>query len=118
MAPVGCVSKISVNKFCYNEPDIIVIELENCNPQEDDWVGIWLNDQDPDDLGSDFITWAWTCGTQLCFGSPGSNRFGFEARGLGFDRFRAYLVRDGNSQAPYQSLAQSESFSINPQVCD
>jgi hypothetical protein len=112
-APTPCQSSLTVDKSCYVEDqDVIVIEFLNCDPQDDDWVGIWLASEDPENLSDRFYTWAWSCGTQSCLGAPSTMRMAFEAYGLGFDSFRAFLVHEAPDDDPYFSHAMSAPFTV------
>lgn len=112
-APMQCRSSLTVDKNCYvEESDEIVIELVNCDPQNDDWVGIWLNSEDPENLSDNFLTWAWSCGSRSCLGAPSTMRMAFEAKGLGSRRLRAFLVHEQPKDAPYSSQTMSEAFAV------
>jgi hypothetical protein len=111
--PTPCQSSLTVDKSCYVESqDVIVVEFINCDPQDDDWVGIWLASEDPENLSGNFYTWAWSCGTQSCLGAPKTMRIAFEAQGLGFESFRSFLVHETPDNDPYFSHAMSEPFTV------
>lgn len=108
-----CQSSLTVDKACYVESqDLIIVDFINCDPQDDDWVGIWLASEDPEDLSESFYTWAWSCGTQSCLGAPTTMRMAFKANGLGFNNFRAFLVHESPEDEPYFSHAMSEPFTV------
>jgi hypothetical protein len=115
-APTGCQNRISVGQFCHVEgDDVIVVEFVVCNPQEKDWVGVYLEEdaEDPSALGKDYVAWSYTCGPGRCTDPTRENRFGFDTRNIGRSRFRAFLVPGSEEDDPYASMAMSASFLVD-----
>ena len=111
--PSTCESILVVDNFCYvDDEDNILVDFINCDPQDDDWVGIWLASEDPDNLSGNSYAWAWSCGSQNCDGAPTTNRIAFETSRLGFETFRAFLVNETPQNQSYVSHAMSEPFTV------
>ena len=85
----------------------IVVSFNNCNPEPDDWIGVYAADADPNDLG-DPLVWLWACGNQDCEESvlQGNATF-FEARGSG--AFKVFMVRR-NSGGIYKAYGIGDQF--------
>jgi hypothetical protein len=54
-------ASISTDKTCYEDGDDIIITFQNCESNEEDWIGIYARDADQNDLG-DPLAWVWACG--------------------------------------------------------
>lgn len=80
----------------------IQLAFVNCDPTEDDWIGIYSAPaiSDLSDLGIP-IDWLWTCGTQDCAGEVMVDALPF-GDGLAAGTYEAHLVRR-NSGGPYSS---------------
>lgn len=116
-----CVDEISVNKVCYDdiENDSIVVEINVCNPKNNDWIGIYRDGVDLQNLDDNFAAWRWTCGNQNCGGLPTYYAvIAFRAGNLNLGTtYRAHLIQD--SPTPYQSSVVSDAFQITTQNnCD
>ena len=108
-----CRDIIAVNEECVlGWRDDINVDFGNCDPKDDDWIGIWSDDENPDDLSENYVDWVWSCGTQSCIGSPNANRVVFEKNRLPLGNFRAFLVHEPKSEAPYSSHVMSQSFAV------
>jgi len=91
---------------------LIDIVFDNCQPQPDDWVGIWRGSRimDPASLPEPDL-WLWTCGTQNCTGAVSFGELAFGNLGIG--TYEAHLVRLDTEVAPYTtSYATSSRFLV------
>jgi hypothetical protein len=106
-----CTDMIQADLGCYSPQTTINIEFENCNPFEDDWIGIYQDDSqlDLNDLG-DSLLWLWTCGSQSCVGQVFVDTLPFDGN-LEMGTYVAHLVRR-NSGGPYSSYAASRPFDV------
>ena len=108
-----CRNAIAVNEECVlGWRDDINVDFGNCDPQDDDWIGIWPDDENPDNLSENYVDWVWSCGTQSCLGAPNSNRVVFEKNRLPLGIFRAFLIHEPRHGAPYYSHVMSQSFAV------
>ena len=66
-SPTQCVAELTVidEANCIPEGDAIRVSFENCQPENDDWIGIYDWDADPEDLDTGYL-WSWACGNQNC----------------------------------------------------
>jgi hypothetical protein len=56
-APTSCRNLISTDKSCYvRQIENILVDMKQCEPQTDDWIGIYLDGNDPQNLGSDCVS--------------------------------------------------------------
>ena len=79
--PTRCKGTIRTDKECYTSGEDIIVSFENCNPEADDWIGIYGTNEDYENLGFPRF-WVWTCGDQQCSGLVESGTATFtEARG-------------------------------------
>eukprot|EP00934_Nitzschia_sp_Nitz4_P002308 Nitzschia sp. Nitz4//scaffold396_size11502//2135//2770//NITZ4_009036-RA/size11502-exonerate_protein2genome-gene-0.0-mRNA-1//-1//CDS//3329550268//2308//frame0 len=112
--PTGCQSALTVDRTCYVErDDIIIVSFFNCNPRAGDWVGMWPASENPETLGSNFVTWTLSCGTKTCSEAMESMVLGFRAKGIGTGTFRVHLIDQTSSGAPFSADASSASFEIS-----
>lgn len=119
-----CASRVSVNQDCYfMSENVLVVDFDNCDPQPDDWIGVYPNGADFVEessglelLTDNWITWAWTCGDQACDVSPTTNSFAFsvDPEDPAYELFelRAFLIRASSNGPPYQVMAKSEPFAL------
>jgi len=114
-----CTDSIQVEKECYAPGEEIVATFRNCDAKGNDWIGLYDEGSDPDELRSPHL-WVWSCGDQNCFGevTEGSVVFNFQAQGasewpLDRDPYQVYIARRGVSGGPYQSFAWSEPFEVS-----
>lgn len=122
-----CEARVSVAQECFFDVDnVIVVNFENCNPEAEDWVGVFpdtpYDDESPGTelVGNNFINWAFTCGDIDCEGSPFTNSFGFPTEyndGFEFPLLRAYLLRNNLDGPQYEVIAKSEPF-VPTQICE
>ena len=124
-AVVPCRTSIEVaeGEGCVVQGDTIQINFENCEPEEDDWIGIYPTWED---LDSEPVLWTWACGSQDCRGAVmyGTVQLSEEHKGEGKngywplwrDDYIAVLVRR-NSDSGSGAYAESESFEITRNNC-
>mmetsp|Transcript_5199 Transcript_5199/g.12765 ORF Transcript_5199/g.12765 Transcript_5199/m.12765 type:complete len:658 (+) Transcript_5199:35-2008(+) len=118
---IECPSSVSVVPECYFwTENVLVVEFNNCNPRDEDWIGVFPDGTAFDDessamgwVGDDYIDWAFTCGSTGCSGSPTANSFAFPTNGnpaYDLASLRVYLLRNTRGGPPFEILAQSEPF--------
>lgn len=100
------------DQTCYGLDETIEVDMFNCEPEDDDWVGIWSNEIDTEIIGNDFSDWKWSCGTVSCLGSASSLVLNFDARTLGVGEFRAFLLDAEPKTAPFKADAISRVFRV------
>jgi hypothetical protein len=110
---VTCDSKCQDTAFStessYTLGDEIKVVFDNCDPEPDDWVAIYPDAVDPDDLGEP-ISWMWSCGNQKCRGKNPTNVVSFESF-LQPGKYKAVLAKR-HHLGPYAAKARSESFEV------
>jgi hypothetical protein len=106
-----CTTTVQSDLDCYEFQTSIDISFDNCEPVEDDWIGIYAQDSNVDlnNLG-DPLTWLWNCGSQSCRGEVLVDTLPF-GDDLEVGTYVAYMIRR-NSGGPYSSYAASSSFDI------
>lgn len=120
---IECTTTISAVQDCYfAEANVLVVDFENCNPEEEDWIGVFPDGMSFDDgssatewVSDDWIDWAFTCGDSNCSDSPTTNSFAFPTNnnpGYELVSLRVYMLRNTRGGAPYEIIAQSESFIV------
>jgi hypothetical protein len=119
-----CSSRISVTQDCFFMGDsALVVEFENCDPQPDDWIGLYPDGSEFQEdstgrefLTEDWLTWAWSCGDQSCEISPSANSFAFSVDpndpAYNLLNLRAYLIRSSANGPPYTVVSKSEPFAV------
>ena len=121
--PPVCMDAITTTQDCLNSENVLVMEFQNCEPEDGDWVGLYPDGSEfmEDDTGREFlsrdwISWAWTCGGTECENSPPSNSFSFS---IDMDdpvynlfNLRAFLVRGSRDGPPFEVIAKSEPFAV------
>lgn len=116
-----CSTNISVVQDCFfGTENVIVVTFENCNPKDEDWIGLYPNGISFDDgspatewTSYNYIDWAYTCGDTICEDSPLTHSFAFPKNDIsayGFLSLRVYLLRNSIDGPPYEVIAKSESF--------
>jgi hypothetical protein len=103
----------------------IVINFVNCNPENDDWIGVYPDWTDTQDLGYAQL-WAWSCGDQDCRGKTTSGTITFNGRFVGEpnldawpldqDDYKVYLIRR-NPGGPYSGYVESDKFKVKRNSC-
>jgi hypothetical protein len=123
LPPPSCITNISVTQDCFFMSDtVIVIQFNNCDPKQDDWVGLYpdgseyLEQSSGKELLSDnWVSWAWSCGDQSCKVSPATNGFPLAVnpdQTNNLFKLRVYLIRASDSGPPFQVIAKSDSFEL------
>ena len=114
LPPSICENVLSIDENCYSgrRPKITVI-ITQCDPMEDDWIGIYKADADPQALDDDSVEWSWACGDQLCRGRVSQSVVNFSVRTPETGNYRVFLLRDSSLGPPYVSYASSEVFTIS-----
>jgi len=108
-----CSTFVQAENNCYNVQATINIAFENCDPREDDWLGIYpSNTPDLSNLGDPDL-WLWACGSKNCRGKVLLDTLPFGG-GLEVGNYVAHLIRR-NSGGPYSSYAASPVFSVSRQ---
>jgi hypothetical protein len=121
--PLACVNTISTTQDCLDDENVLVVEFQNCNPQDGDWVGLYPDGSEftedrsgTEFLSSEWISWAWTCGDIVCENSPPSNSFSFfvdlDDPVYNLFNLRAYLVRANRSGPPFEVISKTVSFAV------
>ena len=123
--PTVCVDEIEVVQDCFHMGDKIVVNFVNCNPRNDDWIGLYSEDADPEDLGYALL-WQWACGDQACRGEAKSGTVSLDFQSIGEphldvwplqkDRYKVYLIRR-NPGGPYSGYAETERFKVKEDNC-
>lgn len=115
---------IYTDENCYVRGESIDVMFSQCNPLEDDWVGVYYSDADDNNLGDNYRLWVWACGNQVCRGKVyvGSITFdagypvesGTDSWPLNAGRtYQVHLIRR-NQGGPYSSYAMSNEFRVVP----
>jgi hypothetical protein len=88
-----CTDMVVSDMTCYDRRETINIAFENCEPEENDWIGIYTEDPHRNliDVGEP-ILWLWTCGTDDCLGLVYKDELPLGS-GLSPDSYIAYLLR-------------------------
>lgn len=111
--PVACQSTVVLSKDCYiGWAEDVIANFTNCDPQEDDWMGIWAVGENPDYLSEDYFDRKWSCGNQTCLGAPKTNQVVFQKGQLQLGRYQIFLVNEIPDKGPYLSEAESAVFEI------
>jgi len=116
--PTECVNEIEVFDLCFEPLVDIEVSLTNCNPDRDDWVGLYQMDNtfNANDLINPNI-WSWACGTRNCREEASSNIIPFSSNHAGSNQwplrpgtYVAIMAR--NSAQPYTAFAVSNTFVV------
>jgi hypothetical protein len=110
----ACFADIVTDATCYENGGNIVLSFDNCNPQPDDWIGIYAAGTNVlFEVISASLTWVYSCGDQLCRGSVESGQatlYNVEGEG----EFQVYLIQRSNANGgQYVAIAESEAFQIS-----
>lgn len=106
-------TEIFMDHSCYTfGKQEITTTFGNQDPDEEDWVGIYPDTADPNELGTP-IAWYWACGNKKdkCKTGVGSVTFPWLPPG----KYRALMSRQHGSKShkgPYSSFAQSDIFEV------
>jgi hypothetical protein len=104
-----CHDKVFSTESSYTMGDEIEVVFDNCGPEPDDWVAIYPDTVNPDDIGEP-ISWLWSCGNQKCRGKNPTNVVSFESF-IQPGKYKAVLAKRHHS-GPYAAKAMSESFEV------
>jgi hypothetical protein len=102
---------------------VLIVNFENCDPQTDDWVGVYPDGSEfqqgggpTEYLTNDWIDWVWTCGDRSCPGNPASFTFALpidpDDPEYNMLNLRAYLIRSTPNGPPNEIVAKSEPFRV------
>ena len=57
-SPTVCVNSIETTTDCFNQGEEIVVNFRNCNPRDDDWIGVYPDWANSENLGTALL-WSW-----------------------------------------------------------
>jgi len=113
--------KIMADARTYAPGRPVTITFEDHSPMPNDWVGLypWGSayydaTTQTERLPHPSIDWMYLCGSKEC---DGSITAGVEGGSVVFDnvavgRWKVYIIRDGNGEAGYEFVAESEEFEV------
>jgi hypothetical protein len=119
-----CTTRVTVYQKCFfSISNVIVVDFENCDAQDKDWIGIYSDGSEfqDGDSGKEFVTnnwvtWAWSCGDRECDGSPRAGSFAFPVNedepAYDLLTLRAYLLRNTPNAPPFEVIAKSIPFVV------
>ena len=115
-----CTDLVVSRDTCHDRrEDAIIIGISICDPQPDDWVAIYRDGEDMSALSRNWVAWQYLCTLErfesgACEeGVPYTATLTIPEGVLGRNSYRAYLVRDSLTGAPYEAFAQSEVFEVS-----
>jgi hypothetical protein len=112
LSPTPCTNHLVIDKFCYvQKSDNITVDFAQCTPRQNDWIGIYPAGSNPRNLKDNFVEWSWTCGSKGCQGEVFRAEL-FLPTAILAGYYRAHLVRDSPSGAPYYSDIVSDAFEV------
>ena len=120
-APTTCKDKIEVVQDCVAQGEDIVINFLNCNPRDDDWIGLYPDWIDSQNLFYAHL-WSWTCGDQNCRGRTTRGPMTLNEGNVGepnidvwplepYD-YKVYLICGNPGGGPYSGYAESATFKV------
>ncbi|KAL3905977.1 MAG: hypothetical protein SGILL_009463, partial [Bacillariaceae sp.] len=117
VAPTQCVNAVESVSGCYAPDDPINLRFTNCDPENDDWVGIYDAGEDFDGLPNPPV-WSWACGTRNCREAVSSDTFALDevhaSNGAWpLDEGSYVVIMARNSAQPYTAYAVSSTFVID-----
>ena len=113
--------KIMADARAYAPGRPVTITFEDHSPRPNDWVGLypWGSayydaSTQTERLPHPSIDWMYLCGSKEC---DGSITAGVEGGSVVFDnvavgRWKVYLIRNGDGEAGYEFVAESEEFEV------
>ena len=115
--PTECVDSIESISGCYAPDEPINLEFVNCEPENDDWVGIYEARENFGSLPNPPV-WSWACGTRNCREAVGSDLFALDevhaSNGAWpLDEGNYVIIMARNSAQPYTAYAVSAEFTID-----
>lgn len=118
-APTAC-NYISVSSTCYEHlRDEVSPTFNICQAASQDWVSIYPEGSDMDNMEYPDLEWRYTCGDQECDETVGSSTIAMGTT-TPPGRYQAYLFSniDGDQGAPYVAIASSEVFEVTTGTCN
>jgi hypothetical protein len=115
-----CSTWVDTRRSCYAQGEQISASFNNCDPQPEDWIGIYYADANPDDV-SQALLWIWSCGGQNCGRAVESASVAFSGQHLG-GRNSVWPMNPGNyrmhflkvnDRGSYQASASSDVFEVD-----
>jgi hypothetical protein len=106
---LATISSIRVDKSCYLTKEKIEITFNDAQFQTGDWIGIFKSTESNNDL-TNFLEWAWTCGSQSCTASTQSGKFALSNSLKSGLSYKAVLMHNGNG--PFTPIATSSIFTV------
>ena len=123
----GCYSRVTTDFHSYTVGEDIPITFTNCNPQKEDWIGVYEVSEDDnfDEINfntlinkNDPLLWMRTCGAQDCHGKVYSRTLNFGSYNVlqPNKKYRAVLGTKRIHGGPmmHTAKAASASFEIIP----
>ena len=109
-----CQDAIETGFLCYGVGHDLEIGFKNCEPAEDDWIGIYAPDADPNNLGDPINNnWWWTCGPTQCDQLFNTGVLYFTAD-VEPGNYRAFLIRGEElDDGRYEAYAWSDTFEVH-----
>jgi hypothetical protein len=114
-----CSTWIDTRNSCYAQGVQISASFFNCDPQPEDWIGIYYANANPDDV-SQALLWIWSCGQQNCDRAVESASVAFSGSHLG-GRNSVWPMNPGNyrmhflkvnNRGSYEAYASSDVFEV------
>jgi hypothetical protein len=115
-APTACVDAISSLDTCVTPGEAINLIFSNCDPLDDDWVGIYSADEDFSQLPNPPV-WSWACGTRDCREAVSTQEMPLSevhaaTNAWPLEEGDYVLILARNSAQPYTAFATSSAFTI------
>ena len=108
-----CQDSIESGYSCYGVGSQYQVGFMNCDPKQDDWIGIYPPDADPQDLGDPISNWWWLCGPTKCQDLFNQGVLYFRAD-MEPGSYRAFLIRDGDqNDGKHVAYASSDVFEVH-----
>jgi hypothetical protein len=115
-APSACVDLVNSMFSCYERGEDVLVTLSNCDPENDDWVGIYESSENMDGLSNPPV-WSWACGSRNCREAVTSQELALteveaSTGAWPLSQGSYVLVLARNSAQPYTAFAVSSAFTI------
>jgi hypothetical protein len=116
ITPTPCLDAISPLAKCVAPNQEISVTFTNCNPRDDDWVGIFAAGADYSSLPNPPL-WSWACGSRNCREAVSNQEMSLSSVHAATNAWPlaegAYVfVLARNSAQPYTAFAISDEFSV------
>jgi hypothetical protein len=94
--------------------DTIVLNVTACDPQPNDWVGIYLDGVSEENLDSDYIDWQYVCSEEMPCTEGTYHRSLFFEKMDTIETYRAFLIRDNETNVGtiIPRIVESNAFSV------